>query len=203
MEPISIHSARVGGDGHVFLRPHSAIPFQSTPPVWAETRFDLHSDLHKFISIHSARVGGDKIEAVKRDKGRWISIHSARVGGDASRRSALWQLKDFNPLRPCGRRPITHDHPRSCLVFQSTPPVWAETSFLTQFAQSRTDFNPLRPCGRRRAKHGTYIPSEEFQSTPPVWAETFSLGIGRELYTFQSTPPVWAETVANFPLIYA
>ena len=67
---------------------------------------------------------------------------------------------------------ITHDHPRSCLVFQSTPPVWAETSFLTQFAQSRTDFNPLRPCGRRRAKHGTYIPSEEFQSTPPVWAET-------------------------------
>ena len=132
MEPISIHSARVGGDGHVFLRPHSAIPFQSTPPVWAETRFDLHSDLHKFISIHSARVGGD-----------------------ASRRSALWQLKDFNPLRPCGRRPITHDHPRSCLVFQSTPPVWAETSFLTQFAQSRTDFNPLRPCGRRLSALGS------------------------------------------------
>ena len=73
--------------------------------MWAETRFDLHSDLHKFISIHSARVGGDKIEAVKRDKGRWISIHSARVGGDFG-----------------GCLDV-----RNTIIFQSTPPVWAET----------------------------------------------------------------------------
>ena len=57
--PISIHSARVGGDLMLFK-----------------------SFLYFIISIHSARVGGDiaRVEAIP--GGRLISIHSARVGGD-------------------------------------------------------------------------------------------------------------------------
>ena len=36
--PISIHSARVGGDGWLFFKFKILFKFQSTPPVWAETR---------------------------------------------------------------------------------------------------------------------------------------------------------------------
>ena len=34
-------------------------PFQSTPPVWAETDWLSACDVGYTISIHSARVGGD------------------------------------------------------------------------------------------------------------------------------------------------
>ena len=56
------------------------------------------------ISIHSARVGGDIIDICAYSKID-ISIHSARVGGDILN-SAKETLNE---------------------LFQSTPPVWAET----------------------------------------------------------------------------
>ena len=101
---ISIHSARVGGDYVVIygriqynhfnpLRPCGRRPgagqcfcrrsgFQSTPPVWAETRNSLAVLQNPVISIHSARVGGDE-KTVRQKPCRAY----------------------FNPLRPCGRRP--------------------------------------------------------------------------------------------------
>ena len=81
-------------------------------------------------------------------------------------------LRDFNPLRPCGRRPSRIGARRRPKKFQSTPPVWAET----------------------RHRNPSILISE-FQSTPPVWAETRSARIIYWLSIFQSTPPVWAETV--------
>ena len=101
-------------------------PFQSTPPVWAETFKDPLGVFKVAISIHSARVGGDL---------------TCTLGWLASRY--------FNPLRPCGRRPIAFQVFLMIFGFQSTPPVWAET-VLSQSA----------------------LPSPPFQSTPPVWAET-------------------------------
>ena len=60
------------------------------------------------------------------------------------------QLPHFNPLRPCGRR---RSHPsglKTPRLFQSTPPVWAETqSVPAKAANLYFHFNPLRPCGRR------------------------------------------------------
>ena len=100
-----------------------------------------------------------------------ISIHSARVGGDDNFSEAEYTYHDFNPLRPCGRRPHVNWHIIFAIKFQSTPPVWAETpqnnakhmpykisihsarvggdlhAVLREF--SAIDFNPLRPCGRR------------------------------------------------------
>ena len=35
-------------------------------------------------------------------------------------------------------------------IFQSTPPVWAETHCYVVRGSDHADFNPLRPCGRRR-----------------------------------------------------
>ena len=55
--------------------------FQSTPPVWAETK--------------GGEVNGN---------GKRISIHSARVGGDSGGKRFPFDIKHFNPLRPCGRR---------------------------------------------------------------------------------------------------
>ena len=147
-----------------------------------------------------------------------ISIHSARVGGDLSVQSARSTQPNFNPLRPCGRRPTFRRKRSPWCRFQSTPPVWAETITLANMVNSRSNFNPLRPCGRRpndplprlilvlhfnplrpcgRRPHcASIIPkSKLFQSTPPVWAETNATRtyIAGNMI-FQSTPPVWAET---------
>ena len=74
-----------------------------------KTRF---SPANSRISIHSARVGGDLRGADLHRANLCISIHSARVGGDLHIRGFV----DF--LR----------------IFQSTPPVWAETAKETIFS---------------------------------------------------------------------
>ena len=80
---ISIHSARVGGD-HLWMRQVANL---------------------LIISIHSARVGGDAAVGVVHNFTAPISIHSARVGGDIAAQILFAPHLDFNPLRPCGRRP--------------------------------------------------------------------------------------------------
>ncbi len=78
--------------------------------------------------------------------------------------------------------------------FQSTPPVWAETNRFLRCLRQADNFNPLRPCGRRLNVFRVLLGVVKFQSTPPVWAEThFHLMLYRHS-RFQSTPPVWAET---------
>ena len=126
-------------------------PFQSTPPVWAETFKETIGVFKVAISIHSARVGGDL---------------TCTLGWLASRY--------FNPLRPCGRRPIAFQVFLMIFGFQSTPPVWAETQLMRNIEHEPLisihsarvggdhavnpckglpqDFNPLRPCGRRQQK---------------------------------------------------
>ena len=105
-----------------------------------------------------------------------ISIHSARVGGDLNCKALFHPLKNFNPLRPCGRRQqgnvrlhlaikISIHSARvggdsselsskcNSSIFQSTPPVWAETCMPGHKGlYGPMDFNPLRPCGRRQQK---------------------------------------------------
>ena len=168
---ISIHSARVGGDltctlgwlaSRYFnpLRPCGRRPiafqvflmifgFQSTPPVWAETRTVLPYLVPGVISIHSARVGGDRKPIIIKPNGIRISIHSARVGGDC-RSSFLknYETISIHSARVGGDR----SHPsglKTPRLFQSTPPVWAETNLRIAL-----------------------LDSQIFQSTPPVWAET-------------------------------
>ena len=147
------------------------------------------------ISIHSARVGGDSTETGILNSIK-ISIHSARVGGDPrsmvymSRRSRfqstppVWaethghkgnakKHNNFNPLRPCGRRPSpcrVHAVPNRIsihsarvggdaavgVVHNFTAPisihsarVGGDIAAQILFAP-HLDFNPLRPCGRRQ-----------------------------------------------------
>ena len=169
---ISIHSTRVGGDH--FRSPYSLylfdfnplhpcgrrpavgtngrnpMTFQSTPPVWAETNRSvvLYNQWNNFNPLHPCgrRLANADLTLAKVT----ISIHSTRVGGDGFSQSASAGSPHFNPLHPCGRRLRALTRPRRGAGFQSTPPVWAETSPLpAEFRDSLT-----------------------FQSTPPVWAET-------------------------------
>ena|GEM_PF-290003 len=123
---ISIHSARVGGDcADCLLDQETSISIHSARvggDVWlVEGRGEM------FISIHSARVGGDARLCYCLIPITFISIHSARVGGDALELIQRRLLADFNPLRPCGRRPRRYAEVQRRQLFQSTPPVWAET----------------------------------------------------------------------------
>ncbi len=124
---ISIHSTRVGGDPSTDDPEVDIFTFQSTPPVWAETNDRYQFEAGGVISIHSTRVGGDA-SRLSSSRTASISIHSTRVGGDVMQVSD--QLQNA--------------------LFQSTPPVWAETD---------------RVIVHMRVVAG-------FQSTPPVWAET-------------------------------
>ena len=90
-----------------------------------------------------------------------ISIHSARVGGDLSVQSARSTQPNFNPLRPCGRRPTFRRKRSPWCRFQSTPPVWAGTLPLANMVNSRSNFNPLRPCGRRQSRWQTWSTADQ------------------------------------------
>ena len=146
---ISIHSLRVEGDNTA-----------STPA------------LRRTISIHSLRVEGDLINAMHLNTSK-ISIHSLRVEGDwyAFVRLFVSGLH-FNPLPPCGGRPLFASIRVPHFVFQSTPSVWRETALPKHRERRRPisihslrvegdqmfsfgsqpikHFNPLPPCGGRR-----------------------------------------------------
>ena len=79
--------------------------FQSTPPVWAETQQANHSRRISTISIHSARVGGDEYDGL--DTLKYVEFQSTPpVWAETNcAPSACLPMPDFNPLRPCGRRP--------------------------------------------------------------------------------------------------
>ena len=150
--------------------------------------------MDRYISIHSARVGGDAV-CTYRCGCRQISIHSARVGGDIQGAFFLILARNFNPLRPCGRRQSRYLRFVIQITFQSTPPVWAETYRATASRLSSSHFNPLRPCGRRLVAiiHYTSLPKISIHSAR-VGGDRRDRCQDQSIGTFQSTPPVWAET---------
>ena len=122
--------------------------FQSTPSVWRETQCHGVSLLQRLISIHSLRVEGDQtIQLVK---------------------SAIWY---FNPLPPCGGRPLWTVAPTRSDHFNPLPPCggrpprigWGANDVAISIHSLRVEgdlntglatqkhlyFNPLPPCGGR------------------------------------------------------
>ena len=81
---ISIHSPRMGRDGHWRRRVGCCAGFQSTLPAWGETIGSTAICEWCGISIHSPRMGRDEISKGLSASGR-ISIHSPRMGRDQSR----------------------------------------------------------------------------------------------------------------------
>ena len=106
-----------------------AIIFQSTPPVWAETQPDIlyTEGIYQFQS--TPPVWAETAPRPLSYSQIFISIHSARVGGDLAILIVAVASPNFNPLRPCGRRRARDQIFDLAIIFQSTPPVWAETVF--------------------------------------------------------------------------
>ncbi len=102
-----------------------------------------------------------------------ISIHSPRVGRDAAHHRHKMTPDNFNPLSPCGERLWADCGYDTAIRFQSTLPVWGETTDTGNFYYAKIisihsprvgrdsrvkrgrhlqcDFNPLSPCGERRS----------------------------------------------------
>ena len=128
---ISIHSARVGGDVSSGDLLYLRSLFQSTPPVWAETKTSKrYINRSRFQSTPPVWAETEDVSSVgipmkfqstppvwAETRSYWsfaanhlISIHSARVGGDQNHMQMLQAIGNFNPLRPCGRRRFDRLH---------------------------------------------------------------------------------------------
>ena len=146
---ISIHSLRVEGDVIRCCLLWKKSIFQSTPSVWRETITCIYlMHLSGFQSTPSVwRETSQRYSMTHRGKvfqstpSVWretqdsllhllsenISIHSLRVEGDGGVQCSFFHLSDFNPLPPCGGRPLIVHYLRPKTLFQSTPSVWRET----------------------------------------------------------------------------
>ena len=129
-----------------------------------------------------------------------ISIHSLRVEWDCYIRNACEvRYSYFNPLTPCGVRPVEDVFWFGSTLFQSTHSVWSETLPLWLLAWRSTNFNPLTPCGVRLDAEMDNHSIEIFQSTHSVWSETDIFILNRTpRIGFQSTHSVWSETFIDF-----
>ena len=166
----------------------------------------------KYISIHSLRVEGDLINAMHLNTSK-ISIHSLRVEGDwyAFVRLFVSGLH-FNPLPPCGGRPLFASIRVPHFVFQSTPSVWRETALPKHRERRRPisihslrvegdqmfsfgsqpikHFNPLPPCGGRH--YGTFkmLRNRYFNPLPPCGGRRMTgWSILKRIIHFNPLPP--------------
>src|SRR5258708_4875911 len=78
--------------------------------------------------------------------------------------------------------------------FQSTPPVWEATTYVSQLGtlQTSVSIHASRVGGDALRNISSQL--RAFQSTPPVWEATFVDDPTGTPVTFQSTPPVWEAT---------
>ena len=170
---ISIHSPHAGRDTISMGSAAVWLAFQSTLPMRGETRHEPEQSDQTPISIHSPHAGRDQRCQVVRvsvgisihsphagrddyvakvDDLLRISIHSPHAGRDRNRSKRQVRKQYFNPLSPCGERPIFPIAASSTSTFQSTLPMRGETSTGCWCANAHLNFNPLSPCGERQQK---------------------------------------------------
>ena len=195
LNPISIHSLRMEGDGAVRIErrcktcisihslrmegdliptvkriPHST--FQSTPSVWRETSYSLTI---LFISKHFNPLppygGRPRYSLVTGRYSSFQSTPSVWRETEHLKQAASAAGISIHSLRMEGDSTIFLV-PILALLFQSTPSVWRETDCSDNWDADQMDFNPLPPYGGRRAFTFNFSIFETFQSTPSVWRET-------------------------------
>ncbi len=126
--------------------------FQSTLPVWGETKKDLKNLKVNMISIHSPRVGRDLSNHDGQPAGRRFQSTLPVWGETGPSAGYLPDGADFNPLSPCGERHIMQ--PPACFLSYisiHSPRVGRDFSCDRQL-QRLPYFNPLSPCGERLQK---------------------------------------------------
>ena len=127
-------------------------------------------------------------------------------------------LKNFNPLRPWGRRlsdasgsnllflfqpapPVGAETQRAsplerASIFQPAPPVGAETIVRRGLVSVGSNFNPLRPWGRRRSNVRIYSRLYPYFNPLRPWGRRPGVAaLTKTSIQFQPAPPVGAETL--------
>ena len=186
---------------------HPDAPFQSTPSVWRETVYGwMINQLKLFQSTPSVwrETGNHEIWYSPKT----ISIHSLRVEGDVchSRSPPDWNY--FNPLPPCGGRPLKNGPQTAHAIFQSTPSVWRETAKLHSFPlktqQSKCNFDKKEhrytsPCQKK------YFFSDFFTKKrvriPPAFFVRLGFAPERFLRTKAVPPHRWFPLRRYVPLL--
>ena len=145
---ISIHASRGGSDGYAIRLLDLLLLFQSTLPAGEATDIVLINVADFIISIHASRGGSDvtawrvsfslriSIHASRggSDTRYWkyatlstISIHASRGGSDGQCSGLLFQLYNFNPRFPRGKRRRIRNITSNFIPFQSTLPAGEAT----------------------------------------------------------------------------
>ena len=129
--------------------------FQSTPSVWRETHLYKKPGHFLAISIHSLRVEGDR----QQSEGEF-AVSEFQSTPSVWRETGhpcgkVGHSENFNPLPPCGGRPIPPTIVIAMSRFQSTPSVWRETVQSVADCLTKCNFNPLPPCGGRHTCVGS------------------------------------------------
>ena len=130
-------------------------------------------------------------------------------------------LQHFNPLPPCGGRPLQivglSRRPRfqstpsvwretiadiqsfwTEIIFQSTPSVWRETTAPFALSLTVTDFNPLPPCGGRQIQIPLYCGQKHFNPLPPCGGRRFTFNcLIMTLIHFNPLPPCGGRRISR------
>ena len=168
---ISIHSPRAGRDAFSSSKLWQLVKFQSTRPVRGETPDGGYGYIEPFLFQSTRPVRGE-------------TRNNRHL-----RRSA----DDFNPLAPCGARPLAYEAWQMNTQFQSTRPVRGETEGQRYQINARR-FQSTRPV--RGETSGSWVPDPPrgFQSTRPVRGETkLPTKTFRDLVNFNPLAPCGAR----------
>ena len=198
---ISIHSPRVGWDLRLSTNTTHIRPFQSTHPVWGETKPLNQAQDTIDISIHSPRVGWDARLNTKYIAYIIISIHSPRVGWDRlARGQAMLRPSYFNPLTPCGVRLRNRQVNQlwGIISIHSPRVGWDLKHKFCTYPHNNISIHSPR-VGWDPACHNSCATYQAwFQSTHPVWGETpWHRSRQTRLYYFNPLTPCGVRRHSN------
>ena len=132
--------------------------------VWLVAGFSIHSPLagRDFTGV-KASILACKFQSTR-------PLRSETEGGRPMTRA--WWF--FNPLAPCGARPLGSSDGGTLEAFQSTRPLRSETAHAGGNGRGLCVFNPLAPCGaRRNASFGFSCPATFSIHSPLAGRDVF------------------------------
>ena len=151
--------------------------------------------LHQNISIHASREGSDVDGNDVNIVFRVISIHASREGSDTKTIYINFEIDDFNPHFPWGKRPFPDAGKAKEYAISIHASRGGSDSSCRFRATPSPYFNPRFPWGKRHRRHRRGNSHQQFQSTLPVGEATmYRPRRWNGPWLFQSTLPVGEAT---------
>ena len=129
-------------------------------------------DLAKMVFQSTLPMRGETTGRGLKRRSPAISIHSPHAGRDFLDGILGKYAKDFNPLSPCGERPIPEHAANRYRCISIHSPHAGRDFRSSAWRLTMTYFNPLSPCGERLLVFITIRMRSLFQSTLPMRGET-------------------------------